>query len=330
MFEPPTQRDPSSNVFAAAKVGIPALFCPDTAPSANTAHAAHTAHHIGHAAQAQPDLLVALGGMPPLAALWSHGPVETQIHGLAQHAIALHMAGCTLVEKWSDGRLQGHRSRIGSLTLVPAQVSTTWVLSGHSRVAHVYVDPQALAAAAARADGPTCTPVLRDFFAEPDEVLAAWVRLLFAQAQAGTLDTLAQDELMAVLLRHLLQHYTHGRPLPAASTRITLTAVTLRRLFEHIEDKLPSALRLAELAAIARLSDDHFLRAFKAAVGATPHQYLLARRIAHTQQLLARSAMPIAAVARAAGFRGASHFASVFKQRTGTTPSLWRAERRGE
>ena len=306
---------------------------PHTAPSARAPTNAptdaptdvHAALHISHAAQAQPELLVALGGNAPLAALWSHSPVVAHVSGLTQHAIALHLAGCTLVEKWADGRLQGHRSRIGSVTLVPAQVSSTWVLSGHSRVAHVYVDPQALAAAAARADGPPCTPTLRDFFAEPDEVLAAWVRLLFAQAQAGTLDALAHDELMTVLLRHLLQRYASGRPLAAPSTRLTLTAAALRRLFEHIENQLPHALRLADLAAIARLSDDHFLRAFKAAVGTTPHQYLLARRIAHTQQLLARSSLPIAAVAHAAGFRGASHFAAVFKQRTGTSPSLWRA-----
>jgi AraC family transcriptional regulator len=289
----------------------------------------HAAHHIGQAAHAQPDWLVAPDDAAPLAALWSHSPVVAQVSGLAQHTIALHLAGCTLVEKWVDGRLQGHHSRIGSVSLVPAQVSSTWVLSGHSRVAHVYVDPQRLAAAAAGAEGPACTATLRDFFAEPDEVLAAWVRLLFAQAHAGTLDALAHDELMAVLLRHLLQRYASGKPLAPASTRLTLTAATLRRVFEHIEDHLAYALRLPDLAAIARLSDDHFLRAFKAAVGATPHQYLLARRIAHTQQLLARGGLPIADVARAGGFRGASHFSAVFKQRTGASPSQWRADRQG-
>ena len=109
---------------------------------------------------------------------------------------------------------------------------------------------------------------------------------------------------------------------------ITLTAATLRRLFEHIEARLGSELHLAELAALARLSDDHFLRAFKAAVGQTPHQYVLAQRIAHTQGLLERSTLPIAAVAQAAGFRGPSHFAAAFRQRVGTSPTEWRAQRR--
>jgi AraC family transcriptional regulator len=290
---------------------------------------AHTADHIGRAAHTVPETLVTSETGVPLAAVWSHAPVQAELNGLQQHALALHLAGCTLVEKWCGGRLLGHRSRIGSVSLVPAGVPSQWVLSGHSRVAHVYVDPQSLAWAAAQADGPACTPALRDFFAEPDEVLAAMLRLLLAQAHAGLLDGLAHDEWMAGVLRHLLRGYAADRPLQSTTPRVSLTAATLRRLFEHIEAHLSQGLRLSELAGIARLSDDHFLRAFKAAVGQTPHQYLLGRRIAHTQQLLARSTAPVAAVARAAGFRGASHFAAAFRQHTGVSPTVWRAARRG-
>lgn len=298
---------------------------------APTAHASDPAERIGALAHAEPDLRVSAGDGTPgelLGAVWSHTPVVAEVVGLNRHAIVLHLSGSTLVEKWCDGRLVGHRSRIGSVSLVPAEVPSRWVLSGHSRVAHVYVDPQRLALAAARRDGPPCAPCLTDFFAEPDEVLASLVRLVFTNAQAGTLDGLAQDEVMALLECHLLRRYAGGHPSAAAPARVTLTAATLRRLFEHIEARLGGELHLADLAALARLSDDHFLRAFKAAVGQTPHQYVLARRIAHTQGLLERSALPIAAVAQAAGFRGASHFAAAFRQRVGTSPSEWRAQRR--
>ena len=296
---------------------------------------AHPAEHIGALAHAEPDLRVSAGAGTPgelLGAVWSHAPVVADVVGLNRHAIVLHLSGSTLVEKWCDGKLVGHRSRIGSVSLVPAEVPSRWVLTGHSRVAHVDVDPQRLALAAASADGPPCAPGLRDFFAEPDEVLASLVRLVFANAQAGTLDGLAHDEVMALLERHLLRRYAGGRPGAAPPAPppapITLTAATLRRLFEHIEARLGSELHLAELAALARLSDDHFLRAFKAAVGQTPHQYVLAQRIAHTQGLLERSTLPIAAVAQAAGFRGPSHFAAAFRQRVGTSPTEWRAQRR--
>ncbi len=154
------------------------------------------------------------------------------------------------------------------------------------------------------------------------------VRLVFAHAQGGVIDALAHEEVMAMVLRHLLRHYSFDRPLPKAMPRVTLTASTMRKLFDYIEERLAGELRLAELAALARLSDDHFLRCFKAAVGATAHQYVLARRISRTRELLERSTKPVAEVARAAGFRGASHFSAVFKRHVGVAPTDWRAQRR--
>ena len=165
-------------------------------------------------------------------------------------------------------------------------------------MAHLYVDPRRLAGVAAGSEGPACLPLLRDFFAEDDEVTASLLRIVLAQARSGTLDALAHDQVMSMLLQHLLRRHAADRPLAAPAPRVTLTTATLRRLFDHIEQRLPGELRLAELAALARLSEDHFLRAFKAAVGQTPHQYVLARRIVLTQGLLARSALPIGAVAR--------------------------------
>ncbi len=289
--------------------------------------AEHPANRIGTLAHVEPDLLISAGAGSLLGAIWSHAPTQASVTDLAQHAIVLHLAGSTLVEKWRDGRLVGHRSRIGSVSLVPAQAATQWVLAGHSRVAHIYVDPQRLSALG-RSEDLSYVPEMRDFFAETDEVTASLVRLVFAQAQAGALDELAHDEVMAMLARHLLRRYALERPLPAATARVTLTAVTLRRVFEYIEDRLCSTLRLGELAELVHLSDDHFLRAFKAAVGETPHRYVLARRIARSRELLERSDSPVAQVARATGFKGASHFSAVFKAQVGVSPTDWRVQRR--
>ncbi len=287
----------------------------------------HPANRIGTLAHVQPDLLISAGAGSLLGAVWSHAPTEAKVTDLAQHAIVLHLSGSTLVEKWRDGRLLGHRARIGSVSLVPAQIETQWVLSGHSRVAHIYVDPQRLSDAVS-CESLVLAPHLRDFFAETDDVMTSLVRLVFAQAQAGTLDDLAHDEVMSMVVRHLLRRYALGQPMPAATARLTLTAATLRKVFVHIEDRLRSTLRLSELAALARLSDDHFLRSFKAAVGQTPHQYVLARRISRSRELLERSDSPIAEVALATGFKGASHFSAAFKAHMGASPTDWRTRRR--
>lgn len=85
--------------------------------------------------------------------------------GLSQHAIALHLGGCTLVEKWRDRRLVGQSSRLSSVSLVPVHEVTRWIFNGESQVAHLYVDPTSNTH-----DGKAA--VLRDFYAERDYALA--------------------------------------------------------------------------------------------------------------------------------------------------------------
>ena len=262
-----------------------------------------------------------LGGVSPLVAVWSQTAVDAEVRGLQQHAIALHLGGCTLVEKWRDGKLVGHRSRVDSVSLVPAFETTRWVLGGALRVAHLYVDPAALAEANDAAGEP---PVrLRDFFAESDAALAALMRRLIVPGDAMP-EPLVRDEIVAAVHRHLLLHYRDDGLCAAPERRITLTLPTLRRVFAHIDAHVDQPLRLADLAALARLSPDHFLRAFKAAVGQTPHQYVLGQRIAQAQRLLRGTRMPLSEVLSATGFRSASHFAASFRQRVGLSPSDWR------
>ncbi|WP_342236416.1 AraC family transcriptional regulator [Inquilinus sp. OTU3971] len=101
----------------------------------------------------------------------------------------------------------------------------------------------------------------------------------------------------------------------------------LRRVLEHVEDALEDGdLSLAELAAIARLSPFHFSRAFKAATGRAPHQFVLARRVERAKALLARSDLALAEIAYRAGFASQAHFSTAFRRATGTTPARYRAE----
>ena len=254
----------------------------------------HSAHTIGALTHVEPQQVV--GNPQPLVAVWSHIAGETVVRGLPQHVIALHLGGCTLVEKWRDGRLAGHSSRLGSVSLIPALDVTRWVLSGACRVAHLYIEPSSLTQAGA-VEG------LRDFFAERDDTLGMLVR------------------------QHLIARYSANGVTVPNEPRITLTRATLRQVFRFIDERASvchPAMGLEELAAIARLSPDHFLRAFKTAVGQTPYQYVLERRIALSQQLLRSTRLPLGQVATASGFRNASHFAASFKQRTGVTPSAWR------
>ncbi|MBL0092158.1 MAG: DNA-3-methyladenine glycosylase 2 family protein [Piscinibacter sp.] len=84
------------------------------------------------------------------------------------------------------------------------------------------------------------------------------------------------------------------------------------------------AASLAALAAKLGVSDRHLRRIFAAEQGVTPMQYLQTRRLLLAKQLLTDSALPVAQVALASGFRSLRRFNAAFAQQYRMSPSRLR------
>jgi AraC-like DNA-binding protein len=84
---------------------------------------------------------------------------------------------------------------------------------------------------------------------------------------------------------------------------------------EFIDRNPARPLPVERLGRMAGLSTFHFIRAFRAVTGQTPHQYLRARRIARAQEQLV-------------SFRSLGSFSAVFRRLTGESPTAYRAARR--
>ena len=97
---------------------------------------------------------------------------------------------------------------------------------------------------------------------------------------------------------------------------------------EYIDRHYARPLTVDDLAKRAGLSTYHFIRAFRAHVGQTPHQYLRARRIERARELLITTPMPITEICDAVGFQSLGSFSSLFRKLTGETPAAFRAARR--
>ena len=80
-----------------------------------------------------------------------------------------------------------------------------------------------------------------------------------------------------------------------------------------------------ELSEALGVSKSHLVRAFKAAMGVTPGQYLTGVRLEAAKLLLARREYPLEVVASLCGFSGANYLCRVFKKATGQTPAAFRA-----
>jgi AraC family transcriptional regulator len=100
----------------------------------------------------------------------------------------------------------------------------------------------------------------------------------------------------------------------------------MRRLVNFIEENLDRDLSLGVMAAEAEISPLYLPRAFKVAIGQSPHRYVLQRRIQKASSLLMSTDTPIADIALAVGFSSQSHLSNWFLRLMGVTPAMYRRQ----
>ena len=149
------------------------------------------------------------------------------------------------------------------------------------------------------------------------------VSLVDGAAADEPLGRLYTDSLIQTLTLHILSKYTTAGSKPAISNG-GLPGYRLRRVIEYIDANIDSDISLADLAAVAELSQFHFSRAFRKSAGKTPQQFVMHRRVERAKQLLERPDLPLVEVSLRAGFKNQSHFTTLFRKYTKLTPKLWR------
>jgi len=92
----------------------------------------------------------------------------------------------------------------------------------------------------------------------------------------------------------------------------------VKKALARLDSDAASPIRLTELAELARISRYQMLRAFVREVGATPHAYLVQRRIYLARRLLA-AGRRIVDAAMDAGFDDQSHLTRAFVRQFGVT-----------
>lgn len=93
---------------------------------------------------------------------------------------------------------------------------------------------------------------------------------------------------------------------------------------QEIETRLDQRLSNSELARLCHLSEDYFIRLFRASVGQSPLQYIQAQRVRRAAQRLLFSADSIDAIAQATGFGNRFYFSRVFTRHLGVAPASYR------
>jgi AraC family transcriptional regulator len=162
-----------------------------------------------------------------------------------------------------------------------------------------------------------------------DPLLALAARRIVEASEAtGAGRSLLAEQLAYTLALHLSDRYA-ARSAPADSDRQGLRAGMPARIADLVRADPGRAITLAEMAKVAGLSPSRFIGSFKRATGLTPHRFVVEQRVLAAQDMLAGSDRPIAEIALAAGFSSQSHLGTAFRAVTGSSPALFRRNRRG-
>ena len=297
-------------------------------------------HHPSPARGSPADFGRALGRSPVQAAVgnvWEHVALERyqvpsfelKLGAIDAHRVTLHLAGPVLIERTRDGAHDRRWSHAGCSNLIPSGVPVTRSFSGQADFTVAYIAPAIVDEVATEVFGLDPARVeLLESFAVPDDKLQDFSALLLAEAEAGGPGTrLFADSLTRALALHLLRAYSPGAsrmPVPMGP----MVDCRLRRALECIHASLAEDLPLSRLAAAAGLSPSHFARSFRAAVGQSPHRYVIHLRVERARGLLEDTRMPVVEVGIRCGFAQITHFATMFRKVTGLSPRAYRASRR--
>jgi AraC family transcriptional regulator len=154
------------------------------------------------------------------------------------------------------------------------------------------------------------------------EIAYAITSELQRETSAGSMliETLASS----LAARLVQNHVGTLSDVSARAARAGLDRRRLTRVLDYIETNLEGDLTLARLASIACLSRFHFSRAFKAAVGRSPHHYVSVKRLELAKQLLGKGDQPLVDIALTLKFSCQANFTRAFREATGQTPAQYR------
>jgi AraC family transcriptional regulator len=169
-------------------------------------------------------------------------------------------------------------------------------------------------------------------------------------SEFGRTAALPRDETMLALAKVMRREVARGAPsgrLHAESLSMALLDYALdrvgsrpsvirgglserqqRRLRRHVMERLNEDLSVVELANVVGLSARQFSVFFRRAFGVSPHQYVIAQRVAEAARLLGECAGSVTEIAFRVGFCSQTHLSTAFRRAYGTTPLRYALARR--
>src|SRR6202789_307021 len=239
------------------------------------------------------------------AAILEEAPFRAVERPIRHPSLIYHLSRPTQVTRKIEGAAR-ETALIGPrrICLTPGDATTQWQHAGHPEILQVYLRQSVYEAAVTEIYGCDSSGAeLVPRFAISDPLLEQLaIAITNALRDGAAEDGLYIDAISHMMAAHLARaHSTRSRPARLSPVK-PISGWKMRRLVEFIEENLESDLSLHALASEVEISPLYLARAFRAAIGQSPHQYVLTRRIERARELLRNTDMPVVDVALASGF----------------------------
>ncbi|KAB8319574.1 helix-turn-helix transcriptional regulator [Tolypothrix campylonemoides VB511288] len=223
-------------------------------------------------------------------------------------------------ERWLDGKLRRETRNLGDIAIIPAGIFHRCNWNTSVQFIILAIESELLKQVGQDLVNPDRIELIPHFMTGQDVLIQGIFCALREELESGKIGgDLLIYSLKTTLAIHLLRNYCTTQP-KLSSYADGLSKSTLQQVRSYINEHLHQEVKLSEIAAIAQMSQYHFLRLFKQSMGVTPHQYILQCRIDKAKYLLQHSELNIADIAARVGFCDQSHFTRYFKRIVGITP----------
>jgi AraC family transcriptional regulator len=222
--------------------------------------------------------------------------------------------------RW-NGRPLKAKSIPGNAMLMSAGQDSSWACSNSMDELLIFLDPVVVTEVAE--DAGIASLWLHDGLGLVNPGLQVVASQILSELEAPEVATrLFADTLARTLALHLVRRHSTARPVEARLHQ--LSPRQLHAATDFIDSFIDHDLSLKSIADAAAISPFRFARGFREALGQSPRQYVITRRIERAKELLKGTDQSLAEIGSQVGFATQSHFTAMFRRRCGMTPKRYR------
>lgn len=238
------------------------------------------------------------------------------------HVLVIHTGQSANLSWSADGTARRERFHPGEALINPAGWASRPRWQDDVELMLLGIDPGWLQKLAVEGGASGHTDLVPRFHFTDPLLKVLLGTLVTEYSRPGPVDDLYAQSLVQAAAAVMLRMAGEGRSMVPREGG--LPPRRLAAVVDFIHARLAQRTTLAELAAVAGVSESHFARMFKMSTGSSPHQFVMQARLDHARRELTCTARPIAEIALDAGFADQSHLTRTMRRLLGITPQTLR------